>query len=123
MQEALELSKMAISINSTQLQFINTHVLNLMDAYLFEEAENFQLKAEKIDANNPYVKRNKAILLIKRGEIEGAKTILEQVEKEHPETEYIYYYLAKVNKEPCEYLKKGRFLKDPRSIKEAISCK
>ncbi len=126
--EALLFSGKAYEKEKTELPIVNTHVLNLLENGLLDNANEILERINRIADDNPYLKRNNAVYLMKKGDYVSANKILQQIEKSNPEIEFIYYYLGqtylKMNnkKMACQYFQKGAYLKDSRSKMALKAC-
>ena len=127
-QRALEYSEKAIEQNPREVLFINTHTLNLIENDEILEATGFSNRSLKLDPFNPYSLRNSGILEVKSERGSTGVNILDKIETEHPDVEFIYYYLGKAYQsqgqiiKACKAFKRGELLGDSRSEKMALSC-
>ena len=120
-------------IQDSELSFDIVVCNNLTLFYLeiddLENAKIYLNKAQKIEENNVYTKRNEAILMLKTLKTKEAKVLLESIEKTNPEVDYIYYFLGKTFQKlkdfekACENFKIGAQLNDGWSKLELIKCK
>ncbi len=124
--KALTYSEKVMKENPNEIQFLNTHVLNLLENGRFKEANSLIEKALKLAPENPYSLRNAAVYHIKSEQKAEAKQILLNIEKENPEVEYLYYYLGISAESPasaCNFFKTGSMIGDLRSKQEYDKCK
>lgn len=127
-QEALVYSTKAVENDPTSIVFLNTHILNLLETNQLDAAEQLIVKAEKIDPENAYVKRNKAVFHLKKNNPFDAAEILQNLINDAPDVEFCYYYygvaLQQSGKrdEACRQFKRGVILKDQRSESAIKTC-
>lgn len=116
---ALALLKKAEQAEPSNLIVVNNLALFYLESGSLEEGREKVLRGEKLDEENAYTRRNRAVLLFKEHKAAEALVILEDVEDRNPETEHIYYYLGRVQEalgnktETRKYNETGRKLKDP----------
>lgn len=123
--QALSYSSRLVKNHSTELNFLNTHALNLLENQQLNEAAEFIHKALKIDPANPYSLRNKAVLALKSENGAEAREILEKVEAQNPEVEFLYYYLGRSvesKTKACAHYQRGAKLHDSRCEMALSDC-
>ncbi len=120
-------------IQDSELSFDIVVCNNLTLFYLemddLENAKIYLNKAQKIEENNVYTKRNAAILMLKTLKPKEAMVLFESIEKTNPDVDYLYYYLGKTFKKlkdfekACKNFKIGAQLNDNWSKLELVKCK
>lgn len=128
LDEAIEYLKKAEKVNPIDIIILNNLTLCYLETNAQSTAKNYLDKSERIAAENPYTIRNRGIYEISFGDAKNGINTLTNLEKAHPDVEYIYYFLGKGylkigdKNSACKHIKTGKTLKDGKSELLEAGC-